>query len=307
MLNFFRSLFGFGRPSGYRTVAGAPATPATKEAAYLRNSTIRLNVLQELHSKYKFTVHAPKLEAVFEKTKAIHYYLKSKKRLHELELFHVQHTDHFISTYKTILEAHLRHSPPPITVSKPQQTPSPTRPKPRPQPQRQQPQPVTTQFEDKVEGVLRKIEAETIKGLHTAHRVTEMVRRVAGQAPNWPSVPTETLPANPLALSLPTIAIDTFSRISYVLEEGKDGKVWREIGFTGTDEEKASFVTHVADKLGIAPDKLTYMGNTVLAVPGGLGRGQAMYAPVLNWNGCAYALNLQDYRLFPVRTYRRGK
>lgn len=308
MFNFFRSLFGFGRPSGYRTVAGAPATPATKEATYLRNSTIRLNTLQELYNKYKFTVHAPKLEAVFEKTKAIHYYLKSRQRLHELELFHVQHTDHFISTYKTILEAHLRHSPPPMQARPmPKNVASPTRPKPQPKPQRQQPQPVGTPFEEKVEVVLRKIEEETIKGLHTAHKVTEMVRRVAGQAPMWPAVPPESLPTNPLALSLPSISIDTFSKISYAQVQEGNGKVWREIGFTSADDEKAAFVEHVAGRLGISTEKLVYMGNTVLAVPGGHGRGQAMYAPVLNWNGCAYALNLQDYRLFPVRTYRRGK
>ena len=60
--------------------------------------------------------------------------------------------------------------------------------KPRPQGQPQpKPRAPTAQpgqpFESKVEQVLKRIESETIKGIYTAQKVTEMVKRVANQAP----------------------------------------------------------------------------------------------------------------------------
>ena len=312
-MSFLRSLFGLDRPVGYRTVAGAPAPADAKEAVYVRNSNQRLNTLHNLYLKYKNTPHAAKLKEVLEKTKKIHGYLLSKKRVHELELFHIQHTDHFINTFSVIIDVHLRHAEP-VLVATPVPEPAVTAAPPAPKPQQPPRQPIPKPpkyapqrpFEEKVEDVLRKIESETIRGLYTAQKVTDMVKRVAGQATYAPPV-VDTHSTNPLALSLPTISIDTYSKIYYVKELENGSKGPAEIGFTSSDEEKAIFVAHVSSRLGIAAGVLSYMGNTVMAVPGGFGRGHSMYAPVLNWKGCAYALNLQDYRLYPVRTYRRNR
>ncbi|MEJ8801974.1 hypothetical protein [Pontibacter sp. H249] len=313
MINFLRSLFGMGRPAGYRTVAGAPAAPGAKEAMYVQHSNKRLHVLNDLYQKYKNTPHAEKLKTVLEKTKKIHGYLLSKKRVHELELFHVQHTDHFINTFSVIIEVHLRHAAPAAVATPVPEPVIKAAPQVKPQPQPQRPhrqrvpqQTATRPFEDKVEDVIRRIESETVKGIYTAQKVSEMVKRVASQGSMTP-VQTQTLPADPLALSLPTISIDTFSKIYYVRELEHGSKKPGEIGFTSGEADKEAFVAHVASRLGIKADTLTYMGNTVMSVPGGYGRGQSMYAPVLNWNGCAYALNLQDYRLYPVKTYRQGR
>ena len=309
MINFFRSLFGFGRPSAYRTVAGIPAAPDAKEAGYIKNSHKRLNTLNELYLKYKPTPHGEKVKAVLEQTKKIHSYLLAKKRAHELELFHIQHTDHFINTFSVIMEVHLRHAAPVIVATPVREEkvtqPTPATQVPPQQAQRQHrqraPHHTTSQrpFEEKVEDMLRRIETETIKGFHTAHKVTEMVRRVAGQAPFTP--PPVTLPANPATLSVPVIAIDTYSKIYYAKEQEGENAVRGEIGFTSTKQEKESFVAHVASRLGIEQSMLTYMGNTILTIPG----GPAAYMPVLYWKDCAYVLTMHDYRLFPVRTNKR--
>ncbi|GAB3195305.1 hypothetical protein ABID22_003639 [Pontibacter aydingkolensis] len=303
MINFFRSLFGIGRPAGNRTVAGAPVAPDAKEAVYIKNSHRRLNTLNELYLKYKSTPHAEKIKAVLEKTKSIDAYLLAKKRVHELELFHIQHTDHFINTYAVIIEVYLRHAAPAI-VSTPVQQPAakiipPPPPAPRQQKPKVYPHTMSRPFEDKVEDVLRKIENETIKGFHTAQKVTEMVRRVAGQAPYTPPAATmNTTKAQPL--SVPVISIDTYSKIYYVKEQGVEGNVSGEIGFTSTAEEKEIFVAHIAMRLGIDQSLLKYLGNTILTIPG----GPVAYMPVIYWKDCAYAISMHDYRLFPVNTYR---
>ena len=310
MINFFRRLFGYGSSTGYRTVAGAPAAPFANEAEYLRNSTKRLSTLHELYLKYKNTPHGPKLQTVLEQTKKIHGYLVTKKRLHELELFHLQHTDHFINTFSVIIEVYLRHAAPVVvtTAPVPQKAAAPSGPLPAPQPSPSQPKPRLQRrvsqrpFEEKVEDVLRKIESETMRGINTAQKVTEMVRRVAGQAPAFmPPSPATSL-GKAAALSVPVVAIDTFSRIYYVRELEGEGTVRGEIGYTSTDEEKENFLLHISSRLGIDRSLLTYKGNTILAIPG----GPTAYMPVVHWKDCAYVITMHDYRVFPVKTHQRG-
>ncbi|WP_299821526.1 hypothetical protein [uncultured Pontibacter sp.] len=307
MINFFRTLFGFGRPAGNRTVVGIPTAVDIKDAPFVRASNKRLKTLQELYLKYKATAHAEKIKTILEKTKKIHNYLLAKKRVHELELFHIQHTDHFINAFSVIMEVYQRHVGP-IAVT------SPVRPHaaasaPLPKAKSQQPnRPYVHQtsqrpFEEKVEEVLRKIETETLKGINTAQKVSEMMRRVAGQGPQ---VIVETLDTKIPALSVPVIAIDTYSKIYYTKELGSAGTMSAEIGYTSPESEKTSFIAHVAAKLKLDAGSLSYMGNTLLALPGIKNRNPAAYAPVLSWNGCAYVLNLQDYRLFPVKTHRKS-
>ncbi len=305
MINFFRTLFGYGTPSGNRMVVGAPAAVHAKDAVYVRNSIARLNKLQDLCHKYKTTPHAEKLNTVFEKTRRIHAYLLEKKRPHELELFHLQHTDHFINTFSVIIDVHRRHTAP-AREAAPVQQKVPVPPVPPPPAPTQQRPPVKQVnsrggIDVKVDDVLRKIETETLRGIQTAHKVTEMVRRVAGQAPSMS--PTQTMQQSRPALTVPVINIDTFTRIHYPKEKGSTGPVAGEVGYTSTDDEKEDFLSHVASRLGIDQSLLTYVGNTVLAIPG----GPVAYMPVICWKDCTYALTMHDYRLFPVKLYRQNR
>ena len=312
MIRIFRSFFGLEQEST-RTVMAHPGAADARAVQYIRASNARLNALHQLYGRYKGTVHADKILAVFEKTKLIHNYLVTRKRVHELEMFHVQNTEHFISTFTTVINVHERHikdsfvpdrergraqplpNPP---TSQPRPTVTPER-KVTPQPQRIPDQP----FETKVEQVLKRIESETIKGIYTAQKVTEMVKRVANQAPmGQPDVMQASVPA----LSVPVIAIDTYSRVYYATELEGGGTISREIAFTSADEDKEVFLQHVASKLALDKSELNYVGNAMLAIPDTKGPSPARHVPILHWRGYPYAVSLMDYRLFPVRMHRKS-
>ena len=86
-----------------------PGAADARAMQYIRASNARLNALHKLYDRYKHTPHAEKILAVFEKTKLIHNYLVTRKRIQELELFHVQNTEHFINTFTTVINVHERH------------------------------------------------------------------------------------------------------------------------------------------------------------------------------------------------------
>jgi hypothetical protein len=129
MINLVRSLFGWRNPAQARTVLGHPGPVDSREATYIRDSNSRLNALFQLSSQFKNTAQAPKIKAVYEKTKSIHAFLVARKRIRELELFHMQNTDHFINTFTVILEAHPNR--PPAAAFQPSQ-PEKERPQSRP-------------------------------------------------------------------------------------------------------------------------------------------------------------------------------
>ncbi|MBD1395716.1 hypothetical protein H9Q13_00935 [Pontibacter sp. JH31] len=312
MIRIFRSFFGLEQEST-RTVMAHPNAADASAVQYIRASNARLNALHQLYDRYKGTVHADKILAVFEKTKLIHNYLVTRKRVHELEMFHVQNTEHFISTFTTVINVHERHIkdsyvpdrergraqplPHPPT-SQPKPTVSPQR-QAAPQPQRNPPQP----FETKVEQVLKRIESETIKGIYTAQKVTEMVKRVANQAPMGQS---DTMQASIPALAAPVVAIDTYSRVFYATELEGGSTMSREISFTASDTDKDVFLQHVARKLGVDKSEMNYVGNAMLAIPDTKGPSPARHVPIVHWRGFPYAVSLMDYRLFPVRMHRKS-
>lgn len=302
MTNFWRSLFGLGSTSGVRTVSGHPGAADGKAVQYIRNSNARLNALHQLSDRYKGTPHGDKIATVFEKTKNIHNYLVTRKRVHELEMFHVQNTEHFLSTFTAIINVHQRHTADSYAPAKPAKEarkPAPA-PKQREIPKVEKP---GKHFESKVEDVLKRIESETIKGIYTAQKVSEMVKRVANQAPGGQP---DVFRAQPPAIAVPAVAIDTYSRVHYANEMPSGGTVSREISFTSSEEDKNAFVQHVSHRLGLNKAELSYIGNAMMAIPDTKGPSPARHVPVIHWRGFPYVLSLFDYRLFPVRMHRQS-
>jgi len=103
-------LFGLHGITGNRTVAGSAEGDHIKSLPYIQDSHRRLAALGTLCSRYKGSRHAQRLKAVLDKTQQIHAYLVERKRVHELELFHVQYTDHFLAAFSVIADAHERHN-----------------------------------------------------------------------------------------------------------------------------------------------------------------------------------------------------
>jgi hypothetical protein len=300
MTSFWRSFFGL--ETSTRTVSSHPAAADARAVQYIRSSNARLNALHNLHERYKDTPHAAKILAVFEKTKNIHNYLVTRKRVHELEMFHVRNTEHFLNTFTTIINVHQRHTADTFVPAKPAKEARKVAPAPRP---KEQPRAghASKHFESKVENVLKRIESETIKGIYTAHKVSEMVKRVKNQTPMGQA---DVLRAEVPGISIPAVAIDTYSRVHYAKEIATGGTVSREIGFTSSDEDKEAFLQHVAFRLGLDKAELSYIGNAMMAIPDTKGPSPARHVPVMHWRGFPYVLSLIDYRLFPVRMHRQS-
>ncbi|WP_347159086.1 hypothetical protein [Pontibacter chitinilyticus] len=306
MRNIVRTLFGWNRSTGSRTVAGSPASVDVKDVSYIRNSNARLKTLQNLYIRYKATPHAPKLKAAYDKTKAIHTYLVDRQRVHELEMFHLQHTDHFISTFTAIIDMH-RHQE--------AQAPEPPPVKEIPQEKRMKAQPVYPlprretlsetifkRIETEAEGILRKIETEVARSNGRVPSIPDIVKRAVRPEPFGTTV------ASPQEqeVVVPAISVDTFAKVFYVREQTSNGVLSGEISYTSSEQEKNAFLHTVSARLGLAKGTLSYVGNALLRLPDNNGTSQSGYVPVLHWNGCAYALHLSDYRLFPVKMHRRS-
>lgn len=266
MIEFMRSLFGLGGST--RTVVGHSHSIDLKDVAYIKDSKARLTALHHLNKRYRGTTHEPKIRAVYEKTKAIHSYLVSKKRLHELELFHLQNTEHFINTYSVIMDAfEQRHDGPPGSA--------------------------------KGDPFFRKFATVNGKRPGEAYSQTEMVQ------PENRSETADTTDKDRLEvprLSVPDILINTYTNIAY--EEAVDDLPAAEIGFTSSEPEKEMFLQHISARLGI--DDISYVGNALVNIPNSNGSSPTGLVPVIHWKGYLYALNLNDYRLFPVKVYRKS-
>lgn len=291
MIQAVRSFFGLGRSSTKRTVLGNRVPVDRKEAECIQGSNERLAHLHHLVSRYKGTPYAHKLKAVYEKTKNIHTYLVAKKRTHELELFHIQHTDHFINTFTVILDAVERQkgsSSTERTVTENTITESMISP---------------PKAESKAEILLQQFESEKIRRRNQATLIPEMVKRTHSPGS---LADTEELKTEVPSLSAPAIAINTYSRIVYLKEDATHGLIANEIGFTSTKQEKEAFLLNVSARLGIDKLGMSYFGNAMVKIANSNGSTPTGYVPILHWKGYTYALNLNDYRLFPVRIHGRS-
>ncbi|TPE43257.1 hypothetical protein [Pontibacter mangrovi] len=273
MREFLRTMFGLNGQTGNRKVVDSTAGADEEKTPYLRESEQRLKALQELCAKYDGTPYAAHFKAALERTRRIHTYLAGRGRGHELELFHVQHTDHFLSTFTAILEAQ----------QEPQELPQ------------QQEKPISkpgVRGRTVVFGPFRS-ERKEVKAVQNTNRATSQ-RAYSDIAETKTEVPR---------LSMPEIAINTYAKIVYLREDVSDGLTTCEIGFTSPPEEKAAFESYVAASIGLSD--ITYVGNAMVYAPPQGKPQPAEMVPVIHWHGAPYALHLEELRLYPVRTYRK--
>jgi hypothetical protein len=268
MIKFVRSLLGWSGTANTRTVAGNQVSLDRKEATHIQDSNTRLQQLFNLCKRYSGMPQELKFRSVYEKTKNIHTYLVARKRSSELELFHLQHTDHFINTFTVIWQVHQR----------PQDSlaPLPAEPSARP--------------------------AEKPK---SERRPEEQHNRQATvQASNGrvSLPPKEEFNTQIPRLAAPHIRINPNAKVLYNLnlqEPSGQSVLTREIGFTSPAKEKESFLDYVTARFGIT--NISYMGNALVNIPDTIGPSHTGLVPVIQWQSSLYALNLIDKRLFPVR------
>lgn len=275
MKQFFRSLFGLDS-APKRMVVGSSLGNLSLEAKqldYVKDSVARLTSLHELYKRYMGTAHENKLKAVWEKTKKIHHYLLARNRLHELELFHLQNTDHFITTFRVILDVRQQQGRPPKEIAAMVSASA------APLEQAQRPQPARK----RQNGSPRP---ELIKPLNRK-AVFFMPEEAKREAP---------------MLSLPQVSINTYAKIPYLLEDAVPGPELLEIGHTSSPQEKEVFLRYVSRQLGI--QEVSYVGNALVNIPNESGSRPTGMVPILHWGGYLYALNLNDFRLFPVSQQR---
>lgn len=267
MVNFLRSLFGAGEPVEEESLPGGMDNGHPKNHDYAELSEIRLNALHHLYTRYKRTPHGPKIKAVYEKTESIHQYLVSRGKVQELELFHIRKTEHFLNTFSAIIAHHQQN-----THSRP-----------------------SSRNGSQAESMFRKFIRRKEKG----KQKVEMVRPEDSKGR---SLLEKSQEASIPELRVPDVLINSFATLVYETDPG-EGQAAREIGFTSSEEEKETFQQYVSAHLGIEP--LTYMGNALLTIPNSNGSSPTGLVPIIYWEGFLYALNLNDFRLFPVKMYRK--
>lgn len=279
MIQFLQSLVGAGQPASTRTVVGHPGSIELKDAEYLRASKTRLAALHHLYNRYKETPHALKIRAVYEKTKNIHDYLSSRDRVHELELFHIQHTEHFINTFRVIIDLHHQNHKQPKRKSN-----APPRRKPR------------------TEGFFERIASKLTGRSADAYDKVDMVKSFVSQDSPEQAAKRNYKTTIP-ALSVPDVLINTYAKIPYVKEDVAEGFPSKEIGYTATPQEKLDFLQYISARMPV--ENISYVGNAHVSIPNSRGTVSTGLVPVIHWEGFLYAINLNDYRLFPVRIYRK--
>lgn len=272
MIDFWSRLFGINKATGNRAVAGAPEEVPTKDVHIIRDSSKRLTALHDLYGKYKTTPHAQKIKTVYEKTQRIHTYLISRGRVYELELFHLQHTDHFLSTFSMILDVHHHHV-----------------------------KAAGSSFVSKTNAVVRKVVSASFRKERKEVKEARKLNSETSQRVYDDTKATKTVVPR---LTVPQISINTYSKIVYLREDLPDTITSNEIGFTSTPEEKESFITYVSEQLGI--EGISYVGNALVFIPNPHNSTPpAEMVPVIHWNGSPYVLYLETYCLFPVSMFRK--
>lgn len=278
MMKFLRQIFGLNGVTGNRTVVGSPESTGARDSPYLEDSKRRLTELQELCARYKGTPYASEIKAAYDKTYRIHTYLVGRGRTHELEMFHLQHTDNFLNTFTVIINMHRQQY-----GQKAAATP--------PEPLAQRTEVVGRTL---VLGPFRRdrkeVKAARMQNRETSQRVLSKPRRLKPMCRGSLSRRYRLIP---------------IQKLVYLREDLSDGLTTDEIGFTSTPEEKHVFVNYISGRLGL--HGITYVGNAMVYIPDHASSQPAEMVPVIHWNGSPYILSLEDYRLFPVRTYRKSR
>ena len=255
MIQWMRSVLGLDSRQGNRSVLGHRVNADLRVAKHVQNSDNRLKLLQTLCNQYQGTPHEQKIKVVYEKTKNIHNYLVDQQKATELELFHLQNTDHFINTFALIKAAHAKAAKNPDDHPPENQT-------------------------------LNQPEFGNI-----------------GRKFNTPVGKAKLVPDPEPDLIIPAIAINTFTQINYV-RLGPEGDIsTHQIGLTSSYQDKEYFLATVATRIGLYKPDITYVGNAQVMIPED-NNNTPSYVPVINWRGSMYAINLNDFRLYPVRINR---
>jgi hypothetical protein len=279
MIQFLRSLFGLSPSSSGRKVAGASLSYDQQEVEYIKHSNNRLAALVQLQKRYKNTPHAEKIKQVYEKTKKIQWFLVSKKRVHELELFHIQNTDHFINTFTLIIDVFERHQ----EIAYQQAVTEPVK-------------------EVPVQEVAVAAEKTGPNGSRQRGELFEIAERVKNRSRQATTFVTEE-PSVPVPnLSIPEVSINTIAKVFYHKEEAPGKQTSFEISFVSTQEEKEAFQQYVSLRMGI--QEVHYVGNARINLLDNKGNMQKEMAPVLYLRNYLYALTLHDYRIYPVKINR---
>lgn len=274
-MGFLRTMFGW--PSEKRTVVNTSPSPEIKDQEHVKHAKAKLAALQDLLIRYRGTTHESSIQQVCEKTHTIQQYLLAKDRVHELALFHIQHTDHFLATFNTIKDFHENQANRPFDAAK---------------------------AKSKAE-ILRKInEKDRASKAREKLKVSEFIKPLHSQG-QFPQ--TEVVRVTVPAFSLPEISINTYSMIKYLRENALNELHENEVGFTSTEEAKENFLQTICFRLGINADEVGYFGNALVKIPNEDGSEPTGYVPILHWKGLMYAVNLNDYRLFPVKMFRRSR
>lgn len=261
-----RSLFGLGTPAEEKDAAENAEQPDSRSREYIKRSEIRLNALHHLYTRYKRSPYGPKIKAVYEKTESIHQYLISRDKAHELELFHIQKTENFLNTFSAILAYQQQNRNGSASSKK----------------------------ESAAESLFRKF----VRRQEKDKPKVEMVRSEDSKGRSVLESQESSVPE----LRVPDVVVNSFATIVYETEPG-EGQAAREIGFTSSEEEKEAFQQYISAHLGIEP--LIYRGNTLVNIPNSNGSSPTGLVPLIYWEGFLYALNLNDFRLFPVKMYRK--
>ena len=273
-----RSLFGVSGSSKGRAVIGSSVSNVSidlKDVEYIKDSSARLATLYDLYKRYKGTPHEQKLKAVWEKTSSIHSYLIAKNRVHELELFHIQHTEHFINTFTVIIDVFLKHDEIAAASSK---------------------------IETRAQTLFNKLKEERINRRDKYFNQTEMVKPMNGQRSFFGTDESKT---DVPILSVPEITINTYTKIPYRKEHTTGVSIPNEIGFTSTPQDKEIFLLYISAQLGI--ENVSYVGNAMVNIPNSNGTNPTGFVPIIHWEGFLYAVNLNDYRIFPVKMSRKSQ
>ncbi len=291
MIKFVRSFFGLNKSSSNRTVAGTSVSYDLQEVAYIKDSNDRLAALQNLQKRYKGTVHEEKIKSVYEKTKKIHTYLVSRKRIHELELFHIRNTEHFINTFTLIIDVYQSG----LQQKEEQQQKEQLQPN-----GKETARPVLIQEqEDQIPLSKAESKSPPQKG-----ELYEIVERVRNKNKTGSTVFLEDVGAEVPTLAIPEISINSIAKVLYLKEDSSGNKITHEISFISSQQEKEAFQGFVSSRLGIKD--IYYVGNARINLPRSKDSLPEEMVPVFYWGNFLYALSLDDYRIFPVKIIRKS-
>jgi hypothetical protein len=267
MIQYFRSLLGIRSASSNRTVVGASISFDARELEYIKESNRRLTDLFNLSKQYRGTEQEARFRVVYEKTKKIHSYLISQKRVHELELFHIQNTEHFLNTFSTIINAYEADHKKDHAIELPH-------------------------------GNAPKVSLDTDSPVSQLKTVPVPPRETSHKILQQDSVAENTTVVTKDKLLMPVVSMSPTANVVYVQIPTTREHITKEVSFISNRSDKEAFLKFIHVKLGIKD--ISYLGNAMLMKASATPGAAKVAVPLIRWKGYTYAIDLDDYRLYPV-------